>query len=67
MSMMVIDNKFELGETVFLMTDPEQFPRIVTALSVNPNGIIYKLAQGVNESYHYDCEISREKALYTTL
>jgi hypothetical protein len=60
--MMVIDNKFELGEIVYLKTDGEQQPRIVTAIIVCPdNSFLYELACGVHSSKHYDFEISQEK------
>jgi hypothetical protein len=59
--MMVIDNKYELSEEVYLKTDLDQQVRIVTAIHVHPSGqIIYVLACGTMASEHYDFEISRE-------
>lgn len=58
---MVIDNKFEIGQTVYLKTDLEQKPRIVTRLEIRPSDIIYVLNSGLEESYHYDFEINVEK------
>jgi hypothetical protein len=59
--MMVIDNKYEIGEDVYLKTDLDQQLRIVTAIHVHPSGqIIYVLAYGTMASEHYDFEISRE-------
>lgn len=61
---MVIDNKFELGDLVFLKTDIEQMPRLVTAIIVCPDSsFLYELVCGVHSSKHYDFEISLEKNL----
>jgi hypothetical protein len=58
--MMMIDNEFNIGEVVYLKTDPEQFPRIVTGLSVRTTIVSYELSLGECLSCHYDFEISRE-------
>lgn len=60
---MVINNKFQIGEIVYLITDPEQLPRIVTRLIVNMNTVLYDLSCGMEMSAHYDFEISEEKAI----
>lgn len=65
--MMLVDNKFEIGQTVYLKTDSEQYPRIVTRLSVTANGITYSISSGVIESWHYDFEISEEKDVLINL
>ena len=57
---MVIDNKFEYGQTVYLKTDKEQLPRIVTAIHLRGQNITYCLSQGTNETTHHDIEISEE-------
>jgi hypothetical protein len=59
--MMTIQNKFELEEIVFLITDTDQYQRIVTGIQVSKNSILYRLACGVNESWHYEYEIARDK------
>ncbi len=59
--MMVIENSYDIGETVYLRTDPDQLARIVTSLIVSNAGIVYELNCGVLESRHYDIELSREK------
>lgn len=63
--MMVIDNKFEIGQIVFLKTDVDQYPRMVTRLNVAPNVITYCLSFGTSESWHYDNEISDIKEYAT--
>jgi hypothetical protein len=65
--MMVIDNKFELGDIVYLKTDPDQRARIVSKFSVLPNGlIVYELSHNTFTSPHYDFEISVEKDVLIT-
>jgi hypothetical protein len=59
--MMVIDPKYDIGETVYLKTDKEQEARIVFAYRVFRNEISYQLACGVSNSDHYEFELSREK------
>lgn len=60
--MMVIDNKYEIGEIVYLKTDQEQMRRIVVGLKIMPDNILgYGLACGVDVSYHYDFELTAEE------
>lgn len=59
--MMVIENKFEFGQIVYLKTDINQSPRIVTSFKVTPDGIVYCLQSGTVETWHYSLEISEEK------
>ena len=56
--MMIIDNKFAITQTVYLKTDKDQLPRLVTGLKVNSNGLLYSLTAGTQDSDHYDFEIS---------
>jgi hypothetical protein len=58
---MNIANEFDLGEMVYLRTDPDQNMLVVTTIAISPGGLLYKLAIGTNESWHYGIEISREK------
>lgn len=59
---MVIENIFDFGDIVYLITDREQLPRVVTAIEIYKAGeILYKLASGSQTSYHYDFEISPSK------
>ena len=65
--MMVIDNKYEFGQEVYLKTDVDQRVRIVTSLIIRPNGCIsYELSCGVDTRWHYDFEISTEKNVLIT-
>lgn len=61
---MILDHnvEFDFGQIVYLKTDPDQLERMVTAISLRPNGAVsYNLSQGMNETYHYAMEISTEK------
>jgi len=60
----VIETKFNIGDTVYLKTDVEQMPRIITAIIVNPYDILYRLNSGAHMSDHYDLEISNEKIIF---
>ena len=59
---MVIENKYDIGQVVYLKTDPDQLARIVISMEIYAQGEIqYKLSCGSNFSYHYDFEITEEK------
>jgi len=58
---MRIDNKFEIGQIVYLKTDTEQRERLVTAIIIRGYGALYSLSYETEESTHYDFEISSEK------
>lgn len=64
---MIIDNKFNFGQMVYLVTDTEQLKRIVIGIWVKPNEILYQLQTGTSYSWHYDIEISPEKDIVTTI
>lgn len=50
---------YEMGDTVYLTTDKEQLPRIITGYSLRPNNTVcYYLSQGTQETIHYGIEIS---------
>jgi hypothetical protein len=52
---------FDIGDIVFLKTDSEQRPRIITGILMRPNGFLYYLSNGTNETSHYEIEISKEE------
>ncbi len=59
---MTINNKYAIGQIVYLKTDDQQLKRMVLAIQVRANSqIIYTLASGSNESFHFEMEISTEK------
>lgn len=63
--MMIIDNKFNFWDIVYLKTDPDQEKRIVTEMkligSMGAISILYLLSCGSQISNHYEEEISSEK------
>jgi len=63
---MRINTEYGWGEIVFLKTDPDQFPRMVTAIQVNPYGTLYGLAMETQVSWHYEIEISRDRDIVLT-
>ena len=60
--MMVIDNKYEIGDIVYIVTDEDQKKRMVTSIVIYKAGeIVYKIVCGTNYSEHYDFELSDKK------
>lgn len=58
---MVLDNQYQLGDLVYLKTDPDNHKRMVSAIKVGlDGGIIYTLSMGTQETLHYELEISGE-------
>jgi hypothetical protein len=55
---MVIPNKYNIGDIVYLVTDPDQNERMVIGINIRQGAILYLLAFGPIESFHYEIEIS---------
>jgi hypothetical protein len=53
--------RFKIGEIVFLKSDCEQLPRIVTGILMRPYGFVYYLSNNTTETSHYEIEISKEE------
>ena len=65
---MYLNVKFNLGDIVYLKTDSEQKPRIVTGFTIRNNEhIIYLLSCISDETEHYEIEITAEKDILATL
>jgi hypothetical protein len=62
---MKINNKFNIEDVVFLITDDDQLHRIVTGIQISQNGLLYRLACGTNDSWHYEYEIATDKNFLT--
>jgi hypothetical protein len=59
--------EFNIGQTVYIKTDPDQLPRIITAITLRPtNSVTYCLSFSTNESWHYAMEIDSEKDILQT-
>lgn len=57
---MKIETKFDIEEIVILKTDPHKDKRIITNITINPNGVPrYALSCGDKDSSHYEFEIER--------
>ena len=61
--MMVIENKYEFGQIVYLVTDKEQLPRMVTGFTIRPTGVLYLCQSGITETAHYEMELQGEKVV----
>ena len=59
--MMIIDNEFDIKQVVYLKTDIEQKPRIVTGLLVSETSIVYELSCGDHTCNSFHFEISDVK------
>jgi hypothetical protein len=46
---MNIKNKYEIGQPVFLVTDPEQIPGMIISIRVSKLGLTYEV--------RFDCEV----------
>jgi hypothetical protein len=59
---MIIDNKFEIGQSVYLKTDEDQRERIIRQLCFRGSGLVqYELMCGTVGSWHDEFEIMEEK------
>lgn len=64
----VVNNKFNHGDVVYLKTDRDQMPRLVSCIKVYIQGeVMYELISGTLSSVHYEFEISTEKNLVDAL
>ena len=59
--MMFIENKFNIGDFVYLVTDDEQKKRLITSIKISPNGITYELTQSTLSEWYFDIEFSLDK------
>jgi hypothetical protein len=57
---MTIKNKYEIGDPVFLVTDPEQVPGQVVYIVVQPIGLMYGVRFDTEVLEVYSMEISGE-------
>lgn len=63
--MMVVDDKYRIGEVVYLFTDEDQLKRVITAIIIRSGGYIaYELSQGTDTSWHIESEISNNKVYH---
>ena len=56
---MIIENEFDIEDTVYLKTDSEQLPRLITKLIIcSATQIIYVCSCGTLDSQHFAFELS---------
>jgi hypothetical protein len=61
-------SKYNYDEIVFLITDMEQHPRQITSVAFRTGGtVVYCLACGITESWHYESELSNNRCISTQL
>lgn len=58
-----IDVSYPIGEIVYLITDPDQYRRMVTGYVVEHGYARYLLSLGEMTTEHYDYEITKDKQL----
>ena len=58
---MRIDNKFNIGDHVFVVTDKEQDLGVITAIMVTQGDILYFVSRDCMEDKFYDYELSLEE------
>lgn len=57
-----MEPKYQIGDTVILVTDVDKLKRVVTGYTIRQSGIVYLLSCGAgNETIHFDFEIVHEK------
>ena len=52
--------EFNIGDTVYLKTDIDQYKRMITGYTVREGAVMYLLSFGSEETSHYELEISDE-------
>lgn len=65
---MIIETKYNLGDTVYIKTDVDQLERMITEICVKShNFLIYQLTHGIHCSWHSDFEFSSEISIETKI
>jgi len=60
---MIAKTAYDIGDTVYLRTDSDQMMRLVTRIQITKGNTMYEVSCGIQNSWHYDFELSREKVL----
>ena len=64
---MRIDNKFNIGDHVYIITDPEQMKGIITAIIISSKDVIYQVSRDTHSERFFDFELSYDKDKLITL
>lgn len=57
---MVIDNRYEIGEIIYLKTDNDQLLRLISGIMICGKDIMYEVSHGTTTSKHYEFELTPE-------
>lgn len=60
---MNIANKYNIGDTIFSVTDPEQRPFIITRIVVVPNNFFYVAEYNEIELSFYEFQVNEEESM----
>lgn len=58
---MTINNKFNLGDQVYVKVDPLQSVNMVVEIVVTPVGLYYTISNGDSERQFYAMELSKDE------
>jgi hypothetical protein len=61
---MKINTEYNFGDIVFLITDQDQLPRIVTGIFITPLGVTYGLNYADSQSEHFPLEFTKERQVF---
>lgn len=56
----MVKSEYKIGDIVFLITDVDQFARIITGILIRPDGIRYYISNATQETIHFELELSKE-------
>lgn len=60
---MKITSRYNLGDLVYLVTDPEKDRVMIIAITITPNGVIYTVSKGSEQFPCYEIEMSETKSV----
>ena len=58
---MTINNKFDIGDHVYIITDKGQDMGIITSILINPRDIVYFVSRDSDVGRFYDFELSKDE------
>lgn len=59
------EHRYEIGDIVYLVTDVDQNPRIVTGFIIEEKqSLLYIIGCGSTDSRHFEYEITHEKTIF---
>lgn len=59
---MTINTLFNIGDNVYLKTDPDQHERMITEITIQPNNcIVYTVNVSDMTSVHYEIELTNNQ------